>query len=162
MLSCRSSPTVQLASNTSSQTSLKKSSPMPKIEKLFGREILDSRGNPTVLATCILEGGVCGAASVPSGASTGMAEALELRDGDPRRYNGLGCRRAAACVGGELQRELGNRVFTDQAELDGRMIALDGTPRKSRIGANAILAVSVAFARAHALYKQIPLYRHFA
>jgi len=135
---------------------------MPKIERLSGREILDSRGRPTVLATCVLEGGVCASASVPSGASTGSAEAFELRDGDPKRYQGLGCRRAAANIGGVLQGALAGRVFTDQAELDRTMVALDGTPTKSRIGANAILAVSVAFARAGALYRGVPLYQHFA
>ncbi|MGB8535199.1 MAG: phosphopyruvate hydratase [Acidobacteriaceae bacterium] len=135
---------------------------MPKIEKLLGREVLDSRGNPTVLATCVLEGEIRASASVPSGASTGTAEAFELRDGDPKRYRGLGCRRAAANIGGELQRELANRVFTDQAELDQRMIALDGTPAKSRLGANAVLAISVAFARASALQQGIPLYQYFA
>jgi enolase len=101
-------------------------------------------------------------ASVPSGASTGSAEAFELRDGDPRRYHGLGCRRAAANIGGVLQGALGGRLFTDQAELDRTMIGLDGTATKSRIGANAILAVSVAFARAHARQRGIPLYQHFA
>src|ERR1700692_3382451 len=135
---------------------------MPKIERLSGREILDSRGRPTVLATCVLEGGIGASASVPSGASTGSAEAFELRDGDPKRYQGLGCRRAAANIGGVLQGALGERQFTDQGELDRTMIALDGTATKSRIGANAILAVSVAFARAHAKERGIPLYRHFA
>ncbi len=135
---------------------------MPKIERLSGREILDSRGRPTVLATCLLEGGICASASVPSGASTGTAEAFELRDGDPRRYQGLGCRRAAANIGGALHDALAGRVFTDQSELDRAMIALDGTPTKSRIGANAILAVSVAFARACAAHRRVPLYQHFA
>jgi enolase len=99
---------------------------------------------------------------VPSGASTGTAEAVELRDGDPKRYRGLGCRRAAANIGGELQGTLAGRVFADQAQLDRAMIALDGIPAKSRIGANAILAVSIAFARANALRRGVPLYRHFA
>lgn len=135
---------------------------MPKIERLVGREVLDSRGNPTVLATCVFEGGIRASASVPSGASTGTAEAFELRDGDPNRYHGLGCRRAAANIGGELLRELAGRVFTDQVELDQRMVALDGTPAKSRLGANAILAVSVAFARASALQQGLPLYQYFA
>ena len=135
---------------------------MPKIERLSGREILDSRGRPTVLATCILEGGIGASASVPSGASTGSAEAFELRDGDPKRYQGLGCRRAASNIGGALQEALAGRVFTDQAELDRTMIALDGTATKSRHGANAILAVSVAFARAHARERGIPLYQHFS
>jgi enolase len=135
---------------------------MPKIERLSGREILDSRGRPTVLATCVLEGGIGASASVPSGASTGSAEAFELRDGDPKRYHGLGCRRAAASISAVLQEALACRVFRDQAELDRTMIALDGTATKSRLGANAILAVSVAFARAHAKERGIPLYRHFA
>jgi enolase len=135
---------------------------MPKIEKLQGREILDSRGKPTVLATCTLEGGISASASVPSGASTGTAEAFELRDGDAQRYSGQGCRRAAANIGHELNLELAGHTFADQAELDRRMIALDGTINKSRLGANAILAVSVAFARAHALSRRVPLYQHFA
>jgi enolase 1/2/3 len=135
---------------------------MPKIERLSGREILDSRGRPTVLATCVLEGGIGASASVPSGASTGSAEAFELRDGDPKRYHGLGCRRAAANISAVLQEALACRGFRDQAELDRTMIALDGTATKSRLGANAILAVSVAFARAHAKERGIPLYRHFA
>ena len=136
--------------------------PMSKIERLSGREILDSRGRPTVLATCLLEGGICASASVPSGASTGTAEAFELRDGDPRRYQGLGCRRAAANIDGALHDALAGRVFTDQSELDRALIALDVTPTKSRIGANAILAVSIAFARACAAQRRVPLYQHFA
>ena len=135
---------------------------MAKIERLYGREILDSRGRPTVLATCILEGGVSASASVPSGASTGSGEAFELRDGDAKRYQGLGCRRAAENIGGELSACLVGRAFTDQSELDRTMIALDGTATKSRIGANAILAVSVAFARACARSRKVPLYQHFA
>jgi enolase len=135
---------------------------MPKIERLSGREILDSRGKPTVLATCVLDGGIAASASVPSGASTGTAETFELRDGDPKRYQGLGCLRAAANVGGALHRALAGRAFADQSELDRAMIELDGTQNKSRLGANAILAVSVAFARAHALQRGVPLHRHFA
>jgi enolase len=135
---------------------------MPRIERVAGREVLDSRGKPTVMATCVLEGGFRASASVPSGASTGTAEAFELRDGDPDRYHGLGCRRAAANIGGELLGELAGRALTDQAELDQRMVALDGTPAKSRLGANAILAVSVAFARASALQQGLPLYQYFA
>ena len=135
---------------------------MTKIERLYGREILDSRGRPTVLATCILEDGVSASASVPSGASTGSGEAFELRDGDAKRYQGLGCRRAAENIGGELSACLVGRAFTDQSELDRTMIALDGTATKSRIGANAILAVSVAFARACAMSRKVPLYQHFA
>ncbi|HEY4844034.1 MAG TPA: phosphopyruvate hydratase [Terriglobales bacterium] len=135
---------------------------MPKIERLSGREILDSRGRPTVLATCVLEGGISASASVPSGASTGSAEARELRDGNPKRYQGLGCRLAAANVGGALQDALAGGVFADQEALDRTMIALDGTATKSNIGANAILAVSVAFARACAIERGVPLYQHFA
>jgi enolase len=134
---------------------------MPKIKQLAGREILDSRGRPTVLATCALEGGFIASASVPSGASTGTAEAFELRDGDKKRYQGLGCRKAAANIGGEIQSALAGREL-DQAEVDRAMIELDGTPTKSRLGANAILAVSAAFARAHAIQRGIPLYQHFA
>jgi enolase len=135
---------------------------MAKIERLSGREILDSRGRPTVLATCILEGGISASASVPSGASTGSAEAFEMRDGDPKRYQGLGCHRAAENISGEISGAIVGRAFTDQAELDRTMIALDGTSTKSRIGANAILAVSVAFARACALSHGVPLHQHFA
>ncbi len=135
---------------------------MPIIEQLYGREILDSRGRPTVMATCVFAGGVRASASVPSGASTGTAEAFELRDGDPKRYRGLGCRRAAANIGETLQNALRGRKFADQAELDRTLIELDGTAIKSNIGANAILAVSVAFARAHALGRGVPLYQHFA
>jgi enolase len=135
---------------------------MPKIKRLFGREILDSRGRPTVLATCDLDSGVRASASVPSGASTGTAEASELRDGDRKRYEGLGCRRAVENIGGELSGALVARAFSDQIELDEAMIALDGTANKSRIGANAILAVSVAFARACALERGIPLFQHFS
>src|SRR3984885_8181606 len=123
-------------------TSSGKSRTMPKIEKLLGREILDSRGKPTVLATCVLEGGVSASASVPSGASTGTAKAFELRDGNPKRYRGMRCRRAASNIGGPPHRELKNRAFPQQMDLDRAMIALDGTPRKSRLGANALLAVS--------------------
>lgn len=135
---------------------------MPEIKSLFGREILDTRGRPTVSASCTLASGVTGSASVPSGASRGSAEAFELRDRDPKRYGGLGCLQAAANVNGILTNALVGRSFTDQCGLDDAMIALDGTSNKQRIGANAILAVSVAFARAVAKEKEIPLYRHFA
>jgi enolase len=135
---------------------------MPKIKQLFGREILDSRGRPTVLAACTLESGISASASVPSGASTGTAEAFELRDGELNRYQGLGCRRAARSIGGELSNALVGRAFTEQAELDETIIALDGTPTKSRLGANAILAVSVAFARAAAMERNVPLFQHLS
>jgi enolase 1/2/3 len=135
---------------------------VPVIESLTAAEILDSRGRPTVSATCRLAGGATASASVPSGASTGTAEALELRDGDPRRYRGLGCRKAVAHVEGEIHRALAGRSLSGQAALDRALMELDGTPNKSRLGANAILAVSVAFARACALERGLPLYRYFA
>ncbi len=135
---------------------------MPKVQRLGGLEILDSRGRPTVKAVCELEGGAVGSASVPSGASTGAAEALELRDGDPERYGGLGCRQAVANIGSTMSEALSGRFFDNQGELDRAMIELDGTPNKSRLGANAILAVSVAFARACAAERGMPLYRHLA
>ncbi|MDQ2831736.1 MAG: phosphopyruvate hydratase [Chloroflexota bacterium] len=135
---------------------------MPVIRSLTAREILDSRGRPTVQATCILTGEAAGTASVPSGASTGTAEALELRDGDPRRYHGLGCRTAVDHVNATIQGALANRPIADQAVLDEAMIALDGTDNKSRLGANATLAVSLAFARAVAVERGMPLYHYFA
>ncbi|MCC7086900.1 MAG: phosphopyruvate hydratase [Pirellulales bacterium] len=135
---------------------------MSQIKLLTAREILDSRGRPTIEATCQLVGGVTASASVPSGASTGAAEARELRDGDAKRYGGMGCRRAVDRICNDIQRALGDREFSSQRELDQTLIALDGTPHKSRLGANAILAVSIAFARAQAIERGIPLYRHFA
>src|SRR4051794_4024412 len=122
---------------------------MPMIRQLSALEILDSRGRPTVQATCQLADGAIASASVPSGASTGSAEALELRDGDPARYGGLGCRNAIHNVVA-LNNVMTNREFLSQGDLDRTLIDLDGTPNKSRLGANAILAVSLAFARAHA------------
>jgi enolase len=124
-------------------------------------EILDSRGRPTVKATCELESGAIGSASVPSGASTGEAEALELRDGDPDRYGGLGCRQAAASISDTINEALAGRSLDNQTELDNVLIELDGTSNKSRLGANAILAVSLAFARANATDLGVPLYEHF-
>ncbi len=135
---------------------------MPVIKQLTGFEILDSRGRPTVRAMCVLASGATGTASVPSGASTGNAEAFELRDGDPKRYCGLGCRNAVGHVSGELDRALSGRESADQSELDRAMIKLDGTPNKSRLGANALLAVSIAFARASAAERSVPLYQQFA
>jgi enolase len=135
---------------------------MSVINSLRALEILDSRGRPTVKCWCILQGGAVGAVSVPSGASTGAAEALELRDGDPARYRGLGCRKAVAHIEGEIQAALRGRNFADQAALDDALIALDGTPNKARLGANALLAVSVAFARARSVAENRPLYRVFA
>jgi len=135
---------------------------VPTIRRLSALEILDSRGRPTVRATCELKGGAIGTVSVPSGASTGRAEAVELRDGIPARYGGLGCRRAVGHVAGSIQTALGGETFADQAALDGALVALDGTPDKSRLGANALLAVSLAFARAVAAERGLPLYRSLA
>jgi enolase len=135
---------------------------MPIINHLSGLEILDSRGRPTVQARCELSSGASGVASVPSGASTGAAEALELRDGDPRRYGGLGCRKAVGQINQALRQALVGRPFEQQRRLDQAMLALDGTANKSGLGANAILAVSLAFARAAAAEQQVPLYQYFA
>ena len=130
-----------------------------KITRVHGREILDSRGNPTVEAELTIDG-VTGRAAVPSGASTGEREALELRDGDARRYNGKGVRRAVANINGEIATTLVGREFATQRSLDETLIGLDGTPTKGRLGANALLGVSMAAARAEAAAKNIPLYRH--
>jgi enolase len=130
-----------------------------KLVNVHGREILDSRGNPTVEVDVTLEGAAMGRAAVPSGASTGEREALELRDGDKSRFLGKGVRKAVGNVNTEIARAVVGREF-DQRALDAAMIALDGTATKSRLGANAILGVSMAAARAEAAKKQIPLYRH--
>lgn len=135
---------------------------MPIIERLDALEILDSRGRPTVQATCIFDNGASGTISVPSGASTGMAEAHELRDGDPKRYRGLGCRKAVANIRGEINQAFRGREFLNQDEIDHALIELDGTSSKSRLGANAILAVSLAFARAFAAGQKISLYQYFS
>src|SRR5215471_12348731 len=113
-----------------------------KITRVHGREILDSRGNPTVEVDVTLAGGAFGRAAVPSGASTGEREALELRDGNTSRYGGKGVTKAVANVNGEIATAIVNREF-DQRALDHAMIALDGTPTKSRLGANALLGVSM-------------------
>ena len=130
-----------------------------KITRVHGREILDSRGNPTVEVEMSVEGGT-GRAAVPSGASTGEREALELRDGDPARYGGKGVRKAVANVNGEIATTIVGRAFDTQRTLDEALIALDGTPTKSRLGANALLGVSMAAVRAEAASRGIPLYRH--
>jgi enolase len=132
-----------------------------QITRVHGREILDSRGNPTVEVDVALEGGATGRAAVPSGASTGEREALELRDGDTSRYGGKGVRKAVANVNGEISVALKNKDV-DQRGLDSTMIALDGTPTKSRLGANALLGVSMAFARAAAAAARVPLHEHLA
>src|SRR6185369_1591684 len=133
---------------------------MATIRTVRGFEILDSRGNPTVAAEVVLADGARGFAASPSGASTGSREALELRDGDPRRYFGKGVTKAVAHVNGELSTALLGCDATDQAAADGLMIDLDGTPTKARLGANAILAVSLALAKASAASAGVPLYRH--
>src|SRR5581483_565814 len=131
-----------------------------KITRVHGREILDSRGNPTVEVDVTVDNGAFGRAAVPSGASTGEREALELRDADRARYGGKGVRKAVANVNGEIANAIVGREF-DQRALDAAMIALDGTPTKSRLGANALLGVSMAATRAEAAAKRVPLYRHF-
>jgi len=130
-----------------------------KITRVHGREILDSRGNPTVEVDVAFESGALGRAAVPSGASTGEREALELRDGDKARYGGKGVRKAVANINGEIARELQGHSY-DQKSLDAALIGLDGTPTKSRLGANALLGVSMAFLRASAAAAHSPLYRH--
>src|SRR5687767_8431655 len=120
-----------------------------KIQRVHGREVLDSRGNPTVEVEVTLEGGASGRAAVPSGASTGQREALELRDGDKKRYAGKGVTKAVANINGELARALVGRD-ADQTGVDRAMIELDGTPNKARVGANATLGISMALARAAA------------
>jgi enolase len=131
-----------------------------KITRVSAREILDSRGNPTVEVDVTLEGGAFGRAAVPSGASTGEREALELRDGDATRYAGKGVRKAVGNVNRTIAKALINREL-DQRGVDAAMIALDGTTTKSELGANAILGVSMAAARADAAAMRLPLYRHF-
>lgn len=135
---------------------------MPTISKLTAWEILDSRGRPTVKVGCQFASGETGVASVPSGASSGRAEAHELRDGNAKRYGGLGCRKAVANVNEEIAQALAGVDVQDQAALDQILISLDGTPEKSRLGANAILAVSLAFSRACAVNSRKPLFLHYA
>ncbi len=135
---------------------------MAKIIDIKGREILDSRGNPTVEADVVLEGGIIGRACAPSGASTGSREALELRDGDKSRYLGKGVRKAVAIIDGPIRELLLGKDATDQEALDRAMIALDGTENKASLGANSILAVSLAAAKAAAQAKGMPLYAHIA
>ncbi len=132
-----------------------------KIQTVKGREILDSRGNPTVEVDVTLEGGAFGRAAVPSGASTGQREALELRDGDKKRYLGKGVTKAVANVNGEVAKKLAGRD-ADQRAIDMLMIELDGTPNKGRLGANALLGVSMALAKANAAAEGVPLYKHVA
>jgi enolase len=133
---------------------------MSTIVDIFAREILDSRGNPTVEVDVILEDGTLGRAAVPSGASTGAHEAVEKRDGDPKRYKGKGVLDAVSNVNGEIAETLVGFDATDQQAIDAAMIELDGTENKSRLGANAILGVSLATAKAAADYSELPLYRY--
>ena len=130
------------------------------IEKLIGREILDSRGNPTIEVDVLLSDGAMGRASVPSGASTGIYEACELRDGDRSRYLGKGVSKAAMHVNTEIAQALKGKNAYDQTAIDELLIALDGTPNKSRLGANAILGVSLALSKAAASAQGLPLYRY--
>ncbi|HVW11469.1 MAG TPA: phosphopyruvate hydratase [Bryobacteraceae bacterium] len=133
---------------------------MAIIERVIGREILDSRGNPTVEAEVWLAGGYAGRAAVPSGASTGEHEAVELRDGEKGRYQGKGTRRAVGNIEGEIAAAVRGMEASGQCAIDRKMIELDGTPNKGRLGANAILAVSMATARAAAQASGLPLYRY--
>jgi enolase len=135
---------------------------MSRIADIRGREIIDSRGNPTVEVDVVLESGTVGRAAVPSGASTGTHEAVELRDGDKKRYGGKGVLKAVAHVNTVLKDSLLGRDVREQAAIDGAMIELDGTENKGRLGANAILGVSLAVAHAAANDARIPLYRHLA
>ena len=121
---------------------------MSQIKSITALEILDSRGNPTVMVTVALNNGIVASAGVPSGASTGIREAVELRDGDPKRYGGKGVLKAVANVNKVIAPKLKGKSPHDQHEIDGRMCALDGTTTKSKLGANAILGVSMAVCRA--------------
>jgi enolase len=133
---------------------------MSWIESVIAREILDSRGNPTIEAEVTLVGGEVGRAAVPSGASTGEHEAVELRDGDKKRYGGKGVLKAVRNVNEIISPEMDGMDALDQAEVDHALISLDGTPTKSKLGANALLAVSMANARAAAAYLEVPLYKY--
>jgi len=133
---------------------------MSAITDIIAREILDSRGNPTIEVDVVLESGAIGRAAVPSGASTGAHEAVELRDGDKKRYGGKGVLKAVAFAGGEILDAVKGLESTDQVDLDQALIDLDGTPNKARLGANAILGVSLATAKASAEELGVPLYRY--
>jgi enolase len=135
---------------------------MSRIVDVLGRQIIDSRGNPTVEADVLLDSGMVGRAAVPSGASTGSREAVELRDGDMKRFGGKGVLKAVAAVNGPIRDSVLGANIQDQAALDAKMIKLDGTDTKSNLGANAILAVSLAAAKTAAADQGLPLYRHLA
>ncbi|MYB89688.1 MAG: phosphopyruvate hydratase, partial [Proteobacteria bacterium] len=132
---------------------------MSEIESVHAREVIDSRGNPTVEADVLLASGVLGRAAVPSGASTGTLEAVELRDKDPKRYAGKGVQQAVGNVNSEIRPQLVGVSCFEQDAIDQRMLELDGTDNKQRLGANALLSVSLAVAKAAALEKRMPLYR---
>ena len=150
------------STKTRTDASKKVSPTANKITGVVGRQILDSRGNPTVEADVLLENGTRGRAAVPSGASTGEHEALELRDGDKARYLGKGVLHAIQNINGPIAKAVKGFDVTDQATLDRRMIETDGTPNKGKLGANAILAVSMAAARAAAAAERLPLYRYLS
>ena len=133
---------------------------MSLIAKIHAREILDSRGNPTIEVDVWTDSGHFGRAAVPSGASTGAHEAVELRDGDKKRYLGKGVRKAVEHVNDTLNTELHGALVTDQAMIDKALIGLDGTPNKANLGANAMLGVSLAVAKAGASETGLPLYRY--
>src|SRR5437868_6467474 len=152
--------TIDLDKERRESTTYDSRSAMTEIAEIRAREILDSRGNPTVEAEVYLLEGAMGRAAVPSGASTGEHEAVELRDGDDHRYLGKGVVKAVENVNGEIAEALANMDASDQRAIDQKMIELDGTENKGRLGANAILAVSMAAARASANDLQIPLYRY--
>lgn len=133
-----------------------------KIAKIHARQILDSRGNPTVEADAVLEDGAIGRASVPSGASTGINEALELRDGDPKIYHGKSVLKAVGNINTKISRLLTGEEATEQEKIDLAMITLDGTENKSNLGANAVLAVSLAVAKASAVSQKLPLFKYFS
>src|ERR1041385_2239914 len=133
---------------------------MSEISEVHGRQILDSRGNPTVEVDVILESGAMGRAAVPSGASTGAHEAVELRDGDKKKYGGKGGLKDVDSVTGEIFDAVSGLEASNQLHIDRTMIDLDGTPNKARLGANAILGVSLAVAKAAALEADLPLYRY--
>ncbi|MBX3746146.1 MAG: phosphopyruvate hydratase [Verrucomicrobiae bacterium] len=135
---------------------------MPTLSHLDALEILDSRGRPTLEVLCQFDSGARASAQVPSGASTGTAEARELRDADPHRHAGLGCLRAVAHVTGPIRDALLHQSFESQSQLDTTLLRLDGTPSLERLGANAVLGVSLAFARTHAAERGLPLHRHFS
>ncbi len=135
---------------------------MAKIQRIIGREVIDSRGTPTVQATVVCEGGIRGSAMVPSGASNGIHEVIELRDGDEKRYNGKGVLTAVSHINTEIHAALVGQDTANQSKVDRTMLELDGTADKSKLGANAILAVSLACARAEARSQGLPLYLYLA